>query len=84
MENLPFAIVRAFGDEPHRLQVRIGGEDEDIKVYSPGGDASIPYSSAFVYEFEDELFADLTTAYRRGDSALLSILWRKARPIAGH
>lgn len=82
MENLPFAIVRAFGDEPYRLQVRIGGED--IKVYSPSGDASIPYPSAFVYEFEDELFADLTTAYRRGDSTLLSVLWRKARLIADH
>lgn len=79
METIRVALVRAFGDEPCKLQVAANGSA--ILVVGDGGE-SIPYPAAFVYEFEDKLFADLSDAYARGDMEHLTSLWRRARPVS--
>jgi hypothetical protein len=79
MNAMQVALIRAFGDEPRKL--RAASEGSMVMVFGPEGDESIPYPSAFVYEFEDQLFSDLAAAYGRGDQSNLSALWQRARPL---
>jgi len=74
-----FALIRAFGDEPRRLRA-LWDDDGSVRVFGTDDD-SIPYPSAYVYEFEAQLYADLRAAYTRGDRAALAALWGRARPL---
>lgn len=79
METVRVALIRAYGDEPRKLRVHLGGGE--VKVFGDTSGESIPYPSAFIYEFEDDLFTDLADAYGRGDNFKLTSLWRRARPM---
>ena len=56
-------------------------EDGALYVFGREGTDFIPYPSAYVFEFEDKLFADLVAAYRRADDSALTALWSRARPL---
>jgi hypothetical protein len=83
-------IVRAFGDEAVVMKV---WEESEATVYvlapleyskhAAGVPATSPigFPIADVFEFEMDLYADLSAAYGQKDSAALADLWRHAMPI---
>lgn len=75
-------IVRAYGNEPVQL---IAYSADRAHVVVAGGDRAkaIGFRIANVFEFEEELFADLSSAYSSGDASALTALWSRARPLAG-
>lgn len=77
--RMDVALIRAFGDEPRKLKASWDGEA--VRVFGPEGDDWIPYPSAYVFEFEEELFDDLAAAFGRGDRSKLIALWQRARPL---
>lgn len=78
VENCQIVIVRAFGDEPCRLNACSAG-GEDVVVFRESLKDAIPYPRAFVYEWDDELFNELHSAFHRGMTAELASLWARAR-----
>ena len=76
-------MVRATGGEPAVVRLmEIDGTT--CAVSAPdGGDALPPigFPIADVFEVEEQLFRDLTSAHGRRDQAALKSLWRKARPL---
>jgi hypothetical protein len=74
-------IVRGYVNEPVRL---IAYSADRTHVVVGGGDRAkaIGFRIADVFEFEEELFADLGSAYSAGDGGALKALWGRARPLA--
>jgi hypothetical protein len=72
-----FVIIRAFGDEPVRLQVvKVSRK----AVFVTGTDASIsmPFHIQRAYRFDHELYRKMRTEYEAGHRESLIALWETA------
>ena len=74
-------LVRAYGDEPVPLKAL--PHDGDLVVFRDSPEAGIPYPRAFVYEWDEGLFAELRSAFELNDLAKLIQLWSRARFFIG-
>lgn len=70
-------LARAYGDEPVPV-VALGSGPGFIEIARLNATESISYPRAYVYDFDDALFSDLSSAHRDGDGGRLAALWRSA------
>lgn len=82
MKSQDVVLARAFGDEPCRMNVQ-GIADGSIVVYRDTPSAAIPYPRAYLYEWDDGLFAELLKAFKAGRHEALTDLWSRARFFTG-
>jgi len=75
-------LARAFEDEPVRMLV-VGTGPGYVEVSRSANGPTIGFPAAFVYEFDEALYAGLRKAYQAGDSATLYALWANAQHPVG-
>jgi hypothetical protein len=72
------AIIRAYGNEPVRLNVA-GSDGVTIDVFGNDSNQIVSFPIQWAYKDNEDKYAELTAAYKIGDSEKLIELWKSAR-----
>ena len=73
-------MVRAFGDEPVRLEA-LGEGKKYVEVTGRTKSVSIGYPRSHVFQYDPKLFEQLKELFESGDLDAVRGLWARARSV---
>jgi hypothetical protein len=76
-------MVRASGGEPAKLTATSFDDGPVVGVLGEDGRPEIGFPIEDVFEFDGQLFDELSRAHRKRNSARVSELWERATPFHG-
>jgi len=76
-------MVRASGGEPAKLTATSFDDGPVVGVLGEDGRSEIGFPIEDVFEFERQLFDELSHAHRQKNGARVSELWERATPFHG-
>lgn len=82
VKNYVTVIIRAFGDEPVRLQV-VGFDGKTVQVIGSNPSEPVSFPVQWVYSDDGDTYKDLLAAFTAGDSGRLLKLWKAAGMFNG-
>ena len=75
-----FVIIRAFADEPVRLQF-VGVRGNAVDAIGSDKNSPMPFHLARTYRFDEGLYGKLRKAFESSNHAALAKLWEAAKPF---